>query len=57
MDMGDDSSMIEDDSDMSDMTHTMDDGTTMTDKDMHMETMHDGEEIDDHGSDTHGDHE
>jgi hypothetical protein len=56
--MNADGSIVDEDgSDMSDSTHTMDDGTVMTDKVMHMETMHDGEEIDDHGSDTHGDHE
>jgi len=31
----------------------MDDGTVMTDKDMHMETMHEDDDIEDHGSDTH----
>ena len=40
-----------------DSTHTMDDGTVMTDKDMHMETMHEDDDIEDHGSDTHWDHE
>jgi len=40
-----------------DSTHTMEDGTVMTDKQMHMETMHDGEDIEEHGSDKHGDHE
>gem|GEM_PF-3521474 len=53
MDMSDDSSMIEDDSEM---MHTMDDGTMMTDEVMHMETMHNGENIEIHGSDKHGDH-
>jgi len=34
----------------------MDDGTMMTDEVMHMETMHNGENIEIHGSDKHGDH-
>ena len=54
MDMWDDSSMIEDDSEE---MHKMDDWSMMDDDTMHMETMHDWEEIDDHGSDEHGKHE
>ena len=80
MDMSDDSSMIEDDSEekmimpewahkmpdgsimLADGTtmsgnHTMEDGTVMKDSEMHMEMMHDGENIEEHGSDKHGDHE
>ena len=53
MDMSDDSSMIED---YSEIMHTMDDGTMMTYEVMHMETMHNGENIEIHGSDKHGDH-
>mgnify|MGYP007124596287 FL=1 len=73
MDMWDDSSMIEDDSEsmhkmengdkmdnsekMSwDSMHTMDNGEKMTDETMHMETMHDGEQVANHGSDKHGEH-
>jgi len=76
MDMSDDSTMIEDDNEVSGMnhtmsdgtkmndsedmswnwTHTMDDGSTMKDSEMHMEMMHDGEDIEDHGSDKHWEH-
>ena len=38
-------------------THTMDDGTVMKDSEMHMEMMHEWDDIEEHGSDTHGDHE
>lgn len=77
MDMSDDSSMIEDDSEMSgmnhtmsdgtkmsndeamsgDSTHTMDDGTVMKDSEMHMEMMHEWEDMEEHGSEKHWDHE
>ena len=40
-----------------DSTHTMDDGTVMTDSEMHMEMMHEGDDIEEHGSDKHWDHE
>ena len=40
-----------------DSTHTMEDGRVMTDQEMHMETMHEGEDIEEHGSDKHWDHE
>jgi hypothetical protein len=40
-----------------DSMHTMDDGTKMTDETMHMEMMHEWEELEKHGSDKHGDHE
>jgi hypothetical protein len=39
-----------------DSMHTMDDGTEMTDETMHMDMMHEGEEVENHGSDTHGQH-
>ena len=39
-----------------DSSHTMEDGTVMTDSEMHMEMMHKGEAMEDHGSDSHGDH-
>lgn len=54
MDMWDDSSMIEDDSEE---MHKMDDGSMMDDDTMHMETMHEWEEIEKHGDDKHWDHE
>ncbi len=58
MDMSDDSAMIEDDADAKSWTHVMDDGTTMTDDDMHMETMHkDWDAVEKHSADKHGDHE
>lgn len=53
MDMGDDSSMIEDDSEM---MHKMDDGSMMDDDTMHVETMHAGEDVEKHGADEHGTH-
>ncbi|MDQ7022434.1 MAG: hypothetical protein Q9M97_02720 [Candidatus Gracilibacteria bacterium] len=79
MDMGDDSSMIEDDSEKKEVmpkgahkmadgtimladgstmsgTHIMEDGTTMTDSKMHTEMMHEGEDIEEHGSEEHGNH-
>jgi len=40
-----------------DSTHTMDDGTVMKDSEMHMEMMHEWEDLEEHGSDKHGDHE
>lgn len=57
MDMSDDSSMIEDDSEMPvKSSHTMEGGTVMKDNEMHMEMMHEWDDIEGHGSDTHGDH-
>jgi hypothetical protein len=35
----------------------MDDGTVMKDNEMHMEKMHEDDDIEDHDADTHGDHE
>jgi len=40
-----------------DSTHTMEDGTVMKDSEMHMEMMHEWDDIKEHGSDTHWDHE
>jgi predicted small metal-binding protein len=40
-----------------DSTHTMDDGEIMKDSEMHMEMMHDWDDIKNHDADTHGDHE
>ena len=53
-----DGSMMKNDEAMSgDSTHIMEDGTTMTDSEMHMEMMHEWDDMEAHGSDTHGDHE
>lgn len=54
--MSDGSKMSNDEAMTWDSTHTMDDGTEMKDDEMHMEMMHDGEEIDDHSSEEHGSH-
>ena len=40
-----------------DSSHTMEDGTVMKDSEMHMEMMHEWDDIKEHGSDTHGYHE
>lgn len=54
----DDGTMMENDEAMSgDSTHTMDDGEIMKDSEMHMEMMHDWDDIKNHDADTHGDHE
>ena len=37
--------------------HVMEDGSVMADDEMHMEMMHDGEDIEKHGPDEHGEHE
>ena len=53
-----DGSMMQNDGTMSaDSTHTMEDGTVMKDSEMHMEMMHEGDDIEEHGSGKHGDHE
>ncbi len=55
--MDDGTKMSNDEAMSGDSTHTMEDGTTMTDSEMHMEMMHEGDDIEEHGSDKHGDHE
>ena len=55
--MDDGTKMSNDEAMSADSTHTMDDGTTMTDSEMHMEMMHEWDDIEEHGSDKHGDHE
>ena len=55
--MGDGTTMSNDEAMSGDSTHTMEDDTTMTDSEMHMEMMHEGDDMEEHGSDKHGDHE
>lgn len=54
--MSDGTTMSNDSAMSADSTHTMDDGTVMTDSEMHMEMMHEGDDIEEHGSGNHGDH-
>ncbi len=54
--MPDGTTMSNDSAMSADSTHTMDDGTVMTDSEMHMEMMHEGDDIEEHGSGNHGDH-
>ena len=54
--MPDGTTMSNDAAMSADSTHTMDDGTVMTDSEMHMEMMHEGDDIEEHGSNSHGDH-
>ncbi len=55
--MEDGTKMSNDEAMSGDWTHIMDDGTVMKDSEMHMEMMHEWDDIKEHGSDTHGDHE
>ena len=55
--MEDGTKMSNDEAMSGDSTHIMDDGTVMKDSEMHMEMMHEWDDIKEHGSDTHGDHE